>query len=410
MDFQHLFMIIYVVDVFFLMAGFLLAFLTTAHLKASKGRMNWGVFEMHRFIRLIPIYYMCFFTYAFLLRYVGSGPQWPLFVEVTPDACQNYWWSNLLFVNNFFPVGQFSCMGWGWYIANDVQFYVFSPIILILYYKKKLWGYLTCIGLIGVNWLVVGIEANINDWNPTLLNGLGNKDQFLANYVKPYARMSPYLLGMIIGFMYRASVDAKAEKAASKQSLNVELNPNYNLIQEEKPVIRTERDIISYYEIKAFKWVHVPAFRYIGYIFGFTLMVIINFSPYQLNEHGLDYWSTPHKAAFMTFDHFGFCFGLLFFIIPMLFGYCRCLLYVLTLRILSPLAKVSFAFYVVHPLFIYWYVFSRDQALYYDDLDICYHAVGTLLFSAIAGTILSLMVESPILTLEKSLLRGGRKK
>jgi len=264
--------------------------------------------------------------------------------------------------------------------------------------------------LIGVNWIEVGIEANINDYNPTMLYGVGNKDQFLHNYVKPYARMAPYLLGIMIGFMYRSAVDYKAQAAAAKQSISVELNPSYNLIQEEQPKLPIERSFVTVLEVKAFKWVHVPAFRYIGYAIGFTLMYVINFGPDQLTRHGLDYWSTSHKAAFMTFDHFGFAFGFSLFMIPMLFGYCRCLLYVLTLRFLAPLAKVSFAFYVVHPLFIYWYIFSRDSALYYGDLDISYHAVGTILLTTIAGTLLSLMIESPILSLEKNLLRGGRNK
>jgi len=112
----------------------------------------------------------------------------------------------------------------------------------------------------------------------------------------------------------------------------------------------------------------------------------------------------------MVFDHFTFALGFSLFMIPMLFGYCRYLLRFLTFRFLAPLAKVSFAIYVVHPLFIYFYVYSRDQSLFYGDLDVCYHAIGTLFMSLIVGTLISLMVESPILTLEKTFLRGGGKR
>lgn len=329
-DFNHLFMVIYIVDFFFFMAGFLLAFLTIKELKNRRGRLNWGMFIAHRFVRIIPIYYFCFFTYNWLLRYMGNGPQWPIFKEVTPQGCDDYWWTNLLFVGNFLPEGVYECMGWSWYIANDIQFYVFSPIIFIVYYRRKSFGWILCIVLLLINWLTVGIEASVNHWQPTYIGGLTNPDQFLNNYVKPYARMAPYILGIMVGFCYRSTVDSRPP--AAKQTMSVELGTEYSLIQEEQPKPVIDRNPITYLEIRVLKWVHVPFFRYVAYAVGLTCMSLVNFMPYQLNHYGADYWSTSSKAAFMVFDHFTFGFGFSLFVIPMLFGYCKPLLWILTMK------------------------------------------------------------------------------
>lgn len=78
------------VDVFFLMAGFLLAYLTIGEMNRKNGRVNWVVFISHRFIRIMPIYWFAFLNYLLLVRYIGSGPQWPVFKEQTPEGCDNY--------------------------------------------------------------------------------------------------------------------------------------------------------------------------------------------------------------------------------------------------------------------------------------------------------------------------------
>jgi len=386
----------YLVDVFFLMAGFLLAYLTIAQLKAKRGRMNWFVFIIHRFIRMIPIYWFALFNFLLLLRYIGSGPQWPLYGDANGVGCQTYWWSNMIFLNNFFPAHEFSCMGWTWYIANDVQFYCMAPIVLILYYRSKLWGYLACFTLFAVNFISIGTISSVNHFTPTVLDGLSNKDQFLYLYIKPYTRMAPYIMGLMIGFMYRSYCD-----------MNPSPNKEYEQLEEGGPKTNNYVDPITRLELLCTKWVFNRWLRYLAYIAGLTLMFTIGLLPYQIDKHGQDYWTQSQKSAFLTFEHFAFSFGFSLILIPMLLGYCRGLLYVLTIRYLAPIAKITFSIYVVHPIVIYWYVFSKDQAIYLQELDIFIHFLATSLISVFLGGLLSLMVESPILTLEKKYLRKG---
>lgn len=65
--------------------------------------------------------------HASIYDHMGYGPMWNLeggFGQFSTDACRKNWWTNLLFINNFFglenPVGIFFMQGdlintWGLY-------------------------------------------------------------------------------------------------------------------------------------------------------------------------------------------------------------------------------------------------------------------------------------------------------
>ena len=69
-----------------------------------------------------------------------TGPQRPETQGI--PGCHKSWWNNLLYIQNLYPwkvdtTG--SCVGQAWYLANDMQFYIFAPLfILPLFYKPKL--------------------------------------------------------------------------------------------------------------------------------------------------------------------------------------------------------------------------------------------------------------------------------
>lgn len=73
---------------------------------------------LHRFLRLWPTYMTCLFFYWKLSVYLGSGPLWYLYIDVT-GQCNQVFWQNMLLIDNLFPHVLDYCYGWGWYMAND---------------------------------------------------------------------------------------------------------------------------------------------------------------------------------------------------------------------------------------------------------------------------------------------------
>lgn len=51
--------------------------------------------------RLLPLYATTVFFYATLLPKLGSGPVWNFVIKLESDQCRDYWWVNLLFLNNY---------------------------------------------------------------------------------------------------------------------------------------------------------------------------------------------------------------------------------------------------------------------------------------------------------------------
>ena len=111
----------------------------------------------------IPLAFaMGFVTYIFPL--LGCGPIWPEYVDDKEISCGDHGWLNLIYMNNFFSEetgvcnkakysfsfnqtwwSTFQCMIVTWYLANDMQFYWYAPLIIIpLWINQKIGLILLC--------------------------------------------------------------------------------------------------------------------------------------------------------------------------------------------------------------------------------------------------------------------------
>ena len=398
-----LFAPLYIVDVFFVMAGFLLAYLSMAELAKKRGKMNWVMFVIHRFLRICPIYYFTLMLFVNIIPYLGSGPGFPQYDYKYADICENYWWAVVLFISDFVPSGRQQCLSWGWFVVNDMQFYLCSPIILILHYKSKILGYGALLTLIAFNMIFTFVEAIENNYNPGVIYGLFDTYQFTHSYIRPYYRMGAYLIGMMFGFIYRGYIDTIAEREKSK---DIELGT-----VEGAPLIstninkRTSR--IATIEVTLVKWIHVKVFRIIAYIIGIALMISILYIPLNFETNGPDSWTTGEKATYLACEHIFFSLGLVLTLMPMVAGFGGFGLKFLTFKYFAVLAKISFSYYLVHPMWLFLYTANMHQSIYLQDGTILYSFFGTVVLTTCTATILTLIIESPIMALEKALFRRG---
>ena len=198
------------VDTFFVLSGLLLSYLSIREMERRKGKFPFVFFYVHRVLRLSPAYYFAVFFSFKVLPYIGSGPLWHL-ADVA--RCEKYWWTNILYINNFYPT-TFSdqCYGVTWYLANDMQFFIVSPIFLILLYHFWKIGLATIAGTMLASIAVIGVLAGIKNPNANLLigqladNGEGSTSlgdfAFTNIYEKPYCRINAYLIGIVLGFVF----------------------------------------------------------------------------------------------------------------------------------------------------------------------------------------------------------------
>ncbi|CAH1776315.1 unnamed protein product, partial [Owenia fusiformis] len=177
------------VDSFFLLSGFLVAISFLKTLDRQGGRLQlkqMGLYFFHRFWRLTPVYMILIMFLATLFKYTGDGPLWPLRMNEV-EGCRMHWWTNLLYINNLYIPGPL-CMGWAWYLANDMQFYIAAPVFVFALYKKPVVGYI----LTGLSFLGSIIAISV-------LHAQGKGD-FVQDYIKPYTRIGPYIIGIWLGY------------------------------------------------------------------------------------------------------------------------------------------------------------------------------------------------------------------
>ncbi|GFR00176.1 nose resistant to fluoxetine protein 6 [Trichonephila clavata] len=72
---------------------------------------------------------------AFLvLPVISSGPLWNSTLDPPINACERHWWTNLLYINNFWDSEDY-CLIHTWYLAALMQFHIMGIIILLLSFR-----------------------------------------------------------------------------------------------------------------------------------------------------------------------------------------------------------------------------------------------------------------------------------
>ncbi len=173
---------------------FLSAFLTTQILLSEQlknGYLDIKNFYFKRLIRIYPLY--CF---AILIYVIGKGNNW------------QYFWANLLMVNNFMPSDKIF-IPWTWTLTIEGQFYLLVPWLIPLLNRSKTWFYfMLCI--VGVN-LWHNYSALIEFpilYKKTAIDLFLTKDEataiLYANqfYVPLIARMAPLAIGVYFGHLF----------------------------------------------------------------------------------------------------------------------------------------------------------------------------------------------------------------
>ena len=95
-------------------------------------------------------------------------------------------------------------MGWGWYLQNDMQLFMFSMLIMYLYTFNKIVSISTLwAAIIGSLIFTFVWTRNNGTYVITHLSDFSKWGDFFQDvYVKPWARAPPYLIGLFLGILY----------------------------------------------------------------------------------------------------------------------------------------------------------------------------------------------------------------
>lgn len=340
----------------------LLATMTFEYIEKCKGKLNLRAIYFHRYLRIVPLYsfvlaVMYWVVPAVLPEKIGDE------VDLGLIDCRSYWWTNLVFLNNFIPYGKGNnCFGVSWYLAVDMQLYLVAPLIVYIYYKhdkRVTWGVLGLLVLLGVlinSYFAVYYDLSANQLSAKNEYSGGNR-YFDEIYTKPYCRFIPYLIGMCCGFVYLHS-KGKVKDPIAKTILGTVKQAPVNLFLLGQGLI-----------------------LFILYI---QLLIYSNFNSDALPPIG--------NYIFIALSKLLSSLGLSAVFLPVLSDQLPLVSACFSSRIFTPLSKLIYACYLIHPVILEALTTTYNDSItpFLTDLVLVFP------LSIISAGILHLLIELPV--------------
>ncbi|CAH1381071.1 unnamed protein product, partial [Tenebrio molitor] len=353
------------VDTFFTIGSALMSY---SFMKAKCKNVRFNIFRyyLHRYLRLTAPFVIVVLVSATLLKYMGSGPRWPLFDQNFQQPCANYWWSALLYVQNYVNLNDM-CVQQSWYLDIDFQLYLISPVLLYPLWKYPrvclLFLVLCVLGFAGVSFYV----AWVYKLSALRTNFHGNVNNYQNYYYfLTHTRGAPWFVGVILGYYI------------------FKLKQNEFTLKLNKTVV----------------WI----------IWGVCLGTMLACS--------LGGYSTLRGEEY---DRYGNAFHIAlvrpvwsvavsWIILACTSDYGGPINWVLSLPIYQVLNRFTYSIYLTHLTILNVIAFNKKRPDYFSNFNMAYDFWGILWFSAGISYLLVLMTEYPIVVIEKMLFESSGKR
>jgi peptidoglycan/LPS O-acetylase OafA/YrhL len=378
----------YAVDTFFWISGFLMAYFFLVELEKAE---NFTISDLlkhylHRYLRITPAILFVILFFMSMQKYIGNGP---IFTHVTEKSaltdCDDYFYTNILYLNNIIPNFKGNnCLSHSWYLAVDMQCFIIFSLVIVVYSKlSKALGWIIiaaacCCGIITSGVIATHYELKVGAFMS------GNEYDWYY-YRKPYTRTPPYALAVGAGIVVYS----------------------YRQLQKNGQIY----DKFANYIANALNNTYV---KYGTFFLGLSLINTFIWAQYDVYSHpGPNYeyeeWSDSQSAAFIAFERFGFGLGVSFILIPLLLGHFSWIIGFMGFIPWSYFSRVSFVVYLIHFPIIFVVLLSQRAV---DELNIFNTIRNTVYFfvlSCFCAVPIVLLIEFPILNVDKLFLRRSER-
>ena len=370
------------VDVFFILSGFLMSYLTIREIQSTPERFSWARVFCRRIIRLLPILYFIVGIERIVSTEKIQFGQIGMF-HVIISQFESPWWMVLTLSHNLFPVSKALYLIWTWTVSIDFQFYLLSSLTLYLYTKHKSSAYLLSLIFLISSLIYTYYLSFTHNLSLTPFDILLNYPQLNLIYIKPIPRFPAFIIGTILGFIFNKSTQKKSQISIA---------------------YKFKDSISERFEEICLNLVHNEKARLGFYALGFIFVLFSLFANHYLVVYGRDAVDLELKSVWVAGHRLVFSLGFSFLVFPVIFGFNRGLAWLLELRVLNFLAKISYAMYLVHP-FVFAQLFMMGSKIRkVEEMRFSNDFVVLLVVNVLVSTLVHVVVESPFLNLAKKYL------
>nr|XP_019546423.2 nose resistant to fluoxetine protein 6-like [Aedes albopictus] len=350
------------VDTFFLLSGLLTCWTLLKELDRSR-MLNVPLMYLHRYLRLTPVFAALILLTVGLLPYLGSGPLWNASLGLSVDQCNRYWWSALLYVQNYVNPDQI-CLGHSWYLSVDMQLFLLSPLLIYPLWKWGRKALVLVILLIATSVVYIAVMFMVYDFPGSVLITDITRDNL--TYVPTHTRMGAWLVGVITGYI----------------------------------LYRTKKRFVHLHKSQVA----------IGWIFSLAALVICIVGAHYVNQPYPNAHAQIFDALYESLKHVLWAAGVGWIIFACTNGYGGPVNSVLSLPIWQPLGRLSYCLYLLHLPMQTVLTASTRTVRYFSDLRAIHTFWGDFSLTLLAAVGWTLCFEIPFANLDMLMLEKVKKK
>ncbi|CRK92296.1 CLUMA_CG005855, isoform A [Clunio marinus] len=322
------------------------------------GRFSVLGLYLHWYLRVAPILAVSIFLFLTLVQRLGEGPYHTSIMQSQVPQCEEYWWSALLFVQNYVNPTQM-CLIHTYYLSIEMQLIWASPLLLFPLYFWRKWVVWVAPALVLLTIFYTNIVAFWFDFRAFIvLNPLDKLADFLRLvYFPTHARMGPFLIGISLGYFL-----GKMEK----------------------------RKIKMYRTVEVLLWLLAISIAF---------LVVFIHHPFQ---QFVDNFSTSFgNQTYLAFHRnvFAVCIAWIIFACHNGSGYF--VNWILSRPIWKPLFRMGLVFYITHLGLIIGAVASLKAPTYFGNSEVLSNVTSDFVGAFIVATVAYLAVQAPILRIER---------
>uniref|UniRef100_A0A182QD03 Nose resistant-to-fluoxetine protein N-terminal domain-containing protein n=1 Tax=Anopheles farauti TaxID=69004 RepID=A0A182QD03_9DIPT len=350
------------VDTFFLLSGLLTCW-SILNALDKRGRLSLPMMYLHRYLRLTPTLAALILFSAALMRHAGSGPFWDGAMSLTTDTCQKYWWSALLYVQNYVNPREI-CLGHTWYLSVDMQLYLLSPFII---YPLWRWGrrmLLAVVALIVASMVTVFTVFLVHDLRLSFLAVDGERIRHIHTYYPTHTRAGAWLVGVIFGYLLQ------------RTKKHYVLLPRWSIVV---------------------GWAGA----------GFTMLAVL-FADHPIQQPNYHELPVAVDATYEALNRVLWAAAVGWIVFACVNGYGGVVNEFLGATVWQPLGRLSYSIYLLHLPIQVMMAGTIRVPYYFTDVHAVYQFWGDIGFTLTLALFWTLLFESPIIGLERILFGLGR--
>ncbi|KAI1289380.1 Nose resistant to fluoxetine protein 6 [Halotydeus destructor] len=348
------------VETFFFISGVLVTMVALKRLHTGQAVKvtDWLWFYFHRLVRMTPAV-MLVIAIVLATYQVSNGPLWREIIYPAAQRCRDNWWIHLLHISNFFDLRRM-CFLHLWYIAADVQLFLFTPPILLLLFRKPQLGKFLMVVLTMMSMVATGLVTYTENLPPTLLfhnpDPLSRKAYGDTILIKPYPHAAPYLVGMLTGYL----LFTKGSK------------------------IRLTAKVAT-----------------AGWFCTLVTCMTLLFSTIGWNRG--NYPSQLVSALYAATFRSLWSLAMAWVVVACAAGHGGFINTLLTWRPFVPLSRISFVAYLIHPGLMYIFVASTRNLFMFSHFLIMYMFLSHLVSTFVVSFFLTMFIELPFIGVSKAI-------